>query len=202
MNDIEKPRMTTFRGTTFWTKIIVFQLVFGVAVFALTRQFYIAGSDDLVQETPVETAPMEDLANENKQDNLYMLDALVSNPTNATQDPAELSRLADVYFAERQYDKAAELYERLLAFDPGSADVHNNLGITLHYLGRSTDAIRVLNEGIAREPANQRIWLTLGFVNKDIGNTEDARSALTNATQMDPDSEIGKSAARMLADIP
>ena len=62
--------------------------------------------------------------------------------------------------------------------------------------------IQILNEGITVEPTNQRIWLTLGFVNKGVGNVEEARAALTKAMEMSPDNEVGKSAASMLAEIP
>jgi Flp pilus assembly protein TadD len=81
-------------------------------------------------------------------------------------------------------------------------DTYNNLGITLHYLGRSAEALRWLNEGIAKDPTYQRIWLTLGFVNSELGDTGQARIALTKAVQMGADNEIGQSAVRMLENLP
>lgn len=47
-----------------------------------------------------------------------------------------------------------------------------------------------------------RGWLTLGFVNSQLGNIEQARSALTTAVRMDADNEIGQAAAEMLAELP
>jgi len=124
----------------------------------------------------------------------------LSQPT--IQDPSEMSRQAGEFFTNRQYDRAAELYERLLAFNPNDAETYNNLGITLHYLGRSTEALRRLNEGVAVDPGHQRIWLTLGFVNSQLGNTEQARTALTTAAQIGSDDSIRQSAMRMLEDLP
>jgi Flp pilus assembly protein TadD len=97
---------------------------------------------------------------------------------------------------------AAELYERLLVLGPNNVETYNNLGITLHYIGRSNEALRRLNEGVAIDPAHQRIWLTLGFVNSQLGNTEQARAALNTAADLNAANEIGKSAIKMLADLP
>ena len=97
---------------------------------------------------------------------------------------------------------AASLYGQLLLIDPSNVDTHNNLGITLHYLGRSAEALDRLNEGALLDPGYQRIWLTLGFVNQQVGNIEEARAALTTAAEMGTDSAVGKSAERMLGELP
>jgi Tfp pilus assembly protein PilF len=194
--------MTMHQSAKFWILLAIFQTVFGVAVFALTRNFYIAGADGPVQNTVIESGRTQQGFNQSQQHDLKMLEALVSPAVNTTQDPAEISRLANTYFANKEYDKAAQQYQRLLSLNPGSADVHNNLGITLHYLGRSSEALQILDEGITVDPANQRIWLTLGFVNKGLGNVDEARAALTRAMQMGPDNDVGKSAASMLAELP
>ena len=115
---------------------------------------------------------------------------------------AELSRQADQYFTSQQYDLAAQSYERLLALRPGNADVLNELGLTLHYLGRSDEALRRLNEGVAADPTHQRIRLTLGYVNSQLGNTKEARAALTAATQIGTDEDIRQSALTMLKNLP
>jgi hypothetical protein len=39
-------------------------------------------------------------------------------------------------------------------------------------------------------------------VNSQVGNTEEARTALTKAIDMNPDTDIGQSAANMLAQLP
>jgi tetratricopeptide (TPR) repeat protein len=75
----------------------------------------------------------------------------------SVEDPVEVTRQANEYFANKQYYKAADLYERLLVFGPNNVDTYNNLGITLHYLGKSSEAILRLNEGVAIDPTHQRI---------------------------------------------
>ena len=191
-----------WRGAKFWVLLIVFQTAFGVAVFALTRHFYITGADGVIGSAVVSSEQSQEWTDQYLENNSAMLDSLISLSADSTQDPAEISRLGNMYFAERQYDKAAEQYERLLSFGPSNADAHNNLGITLHYLGRSDEALRILDEGITLEPANQRIWLTLGFVNKELGNIDAARTALTTAIQLGVENEIGQSATGMLESLP
>jgi len=85
-----------------------------------------------------------------------------------------------------------------LATGQNDVDTYNNLGITLHYLGRSTEALDILNKGVAVDSNHQRIWLTLGFVNKQLGDIEQARRALTTSVQLGADTDVGKSAAKML----
>lgn len=179
----------------------VFQIVFGLTVFTITRQYYIHDSNNVRAAPAIASQPSLVLP-----ERIMNSDPMQLNSATFSQlridDPVEISRQANEHFTSKQYDKAADLYERLLVLSPNNVDTYNNLGITLHYLGRSTEAIRRLNEGVAVDPTHQRIWLTLGFVNSQLGNTEQARTALNTALKMDPDNEIGKSAIKMLADLP
>ena len=129
-----------------------------------------------------------------------LLDSLTSDSQSLT-DPAEIARLADQYFGNRQYALAAQYYEKLLGFDQNNADTLNNLGLTLHYVGRSEEALQRLEEGVAADPSYQRVWLTLGFVNSQLGNLDDARAALQKAADMDEGNSIGQSARRMLDEL-
>lgn len=185
----------------FWISLAAFQVVFGLAIFAVTRQYY------LPDATPVPTA--RSLTNESitqRSDNITAADLEKFNLSVPAQslpgDPIEISRQANEFFASAQYEQAANLYEKLLAFDPNHAETYNNLGLTLHYLGRSAEALQKLNDGIAADPNHQRIWLTLGFVNSQMGNTDEARSALSTAMQVGTDEAISKSAAEMLEGLP
>jgi predicted Zn-dependent protease len=188
-------------NSRFWLLLAVFQVAFGLAVFAITRQYYIehdavsasADAGRAPATRPTATAWPEPNAGSD-------LENLISNfPGNSPiDDPVMISRQADEYFSSQQYDKAADLYQKLLDVDPENVDTYNNLGITLHYLGRSGEALQVLNEGVAVDSSYQRIWLTLGFVNGQVGNAGKAREALTTAAQMDPDTEVGQSATQML----
>jgi Tfp pilus assembly protein PilF len=165
-------------------------------VFALTRQYYLSERPELVAPTPTALAesPWPDVAR--------MLASPVTPAATGPSDPVAIAREADELFTRKQYAQAAQRYEQLLALDSGNVDVYNNLGITLHYLGRSEEALRRLAEGAALDPQHQRLWLTTGFVNLQLGSTELARAALTKAIASGNDSSIRESAEKMLASLP
>ena len=180
---------------------LVFQVFFGLAVFAITREYYMP-----------DTAPVQGHAVTTGQSapawsrGITATDiSRLSSPglvDSAPDDPAEIYRQAQEFFANRQYDRAAQLYEQLLAYTPNDAEIYNNLGLTLFYIGRTDEALRRLDEGVAVDPEHQRIWLTLGYVNSQLGNTERARTALTRATQVGDNATVRESAEKMLAELP
>lgn len=188
------------RDPKFWISMAVFQALFGFAVFAVTRDYY-QQNTPRVQAHPGTISPSASSWQGISENDISRLAPEVFGEANA-QDPAEISRQADQLFARRQYEQAMRGYMRLLEFDPQGAEVHNNLGLTLHYLGRSDEALRYLNDGVARDSSNQRIWLTLGYVNSQLGNVEQARTALDKAAQMGDDESIRQSALRMLDELP
>jgi Flp pilus assembly protein TadD len=120
----------------------------------------------------------------------------------AVQNPEQTLQRADELFVNGDYVQAGDMYQRLVSSGYRDVNLYNNLGLTLHYLGRSQEALQRLNEGIALDSSYQRIWLTLGYVSSQVGRIDDARVALTTAVEMDADNDIGQSAARMLQDLP
>jgi tetratricopeptide (TPR) repeat protein len=185
---------------TFWIALAVAELLFGAAIFFSTRAYYRADSAASTMRTPAavpQGAPAWPTAS-----GTGLAPADTFSTGLAVSDPTVLSRQADEAFGNRQYAQAADLYARLLGIDPGNVEVINNLGITLHYLGRSAEALTRLNEGIGIDPTHQRSWLTTGFINAQIGNVEDARMALSNAVMLGPETDVGQSAAQMLQNLP
>jgi tetratricopeptide (TPR) repeat protein len=185
-------------SSKFWIMMAVFLVAFGLAVFAITRHYYIQDANQVsAGEARQPTAEWPDLSEKSDLENSI---SMFSGQSTA-DDPITLSNQADEAFSNRQFDRAADLYARLLAADPNNAGTYNNLGITLHYVGRSAEALRVLNEGVALDPSFQRIWLTLGYVNSQLGNLEQARSALTTAVELGADTDVGQSATQMLTSM-
>ena len=185
----------------FWIPMTLFQVVFGLTIFTITRQYYIHDSENVSDNTTEIIQPAFVWPDNITETNPSLLNSSIFSQS-AIENPAEISRQANEYFTKKQYDKAAELYERLLVLAPNNVNTYNNLGITLHYLGRSSEALHWLNEGVAVDQTHQRTWLTLGFVYSQVGNTENARSALATAAKIDADNEIGKSAVKMLENLP
>jgi Flp pilus assembly protein TadD len=189
------------RDAKFWAVLILFQVVFGLAVFAITRDYYVQDTNAIAAHPPIVNDSATAWPRAITENDMARLAPGVFGEATA-QGPVEISRQANEFFANRQYQSAANSYERLLTFDPENVEVLNNLGLTLHYLGRSDEALRRLNEGVAIDPQNQRIWLTLGYVNGQLGNTDQARKALTTATETGTDESIRRSAMQMLEGLP
>ncbi len=188
------------RDKSFWLSLGAFILFFGSAIFFATRQIYSNDSDSSAG-TQVGVGGESTAWNDQfPQISPEVLNTLVP-ADDSLQDPSEISNRANEYFAAKNYAKSAVLYERLVNMDPRNGDSYNNLGITLHYLGRSTEAIQWLEAGSEMDASNQRLWLTLGFVRKEIGETEAARSALSTALEIDADTDVGQSAARFLSEM-
>jgi len=179
----------------------VFQVIFGLTVFALTRNHYRVESVATSPPLPANHPAGANLLNTNPESEFEQLMDLFP-PDAAETDPAAMLVQADNHFAAGRYQQAAEGYSRLLQLNPGDADIYNNLGITLHYLGRSEEALGILDEGVTVDPLYQRIWLTRGFVNSQVGNLPQAREALIRARDLGPDSDVGRAAQQMLDQLP
>jgi tetratricopeptide (TPR) repeat protein len=187
-------------GARLWIPFAVFHVMFGLVVFNVTRFYYI--NDNVkVSAEPTSTRQPTMIQDKGVSDIIQYLNSSNTTPT-AIKNPAELSRQADQAFNDKQFSNALAYYEQLLALDPNNVGTYNNLGITLHYLGRSTEALEKLNKGAAIDPTFQRIWLTLGFVNSQTGNIKEARTTLSTAVQMDAENEVGQSAKQMLENLP
>ena len=186
------------RSIQFWVFLAVFQIAFGLAVFGLTRHHYLqapAPSTAAAQTASHGTgAGLPDTPGGSDLEQLMDL----FPPQGAEEDAMAILRTADSHFANGQYEQAAQGYARLQKLGVLDVDIYNNLGITLHYLGRTEEAIQVLNDGIKLDSSYQRIWLTSGFVNSQVGNFEQARSAFEQAISIDPSSEVGQAAIQML----
>jgi len=189
------------RDKKFWTLLLVFQVFFGLAVFAVTREYYM----------PEETAPRGHTLTAAPAATGWSRGMTATDVARLTSpglvdtvpsDPTEIYRRAEEFFAARQYAQAAQLYEQLLSLSPNDAEIYNNLGLTLYYLGRGDDALVRLNEGVAKDPSHQRIWLTLGYVNSQLGNIEAAREALTKASETGDNASIREAALDMLGKLP
>lgn len=209
-----------------WLGIVGFQIFFGAAIFVITRHFYYhdpEGAAQLAQVT--RSSPGNSphaipgrIAGQNNallvgSERFTTADAqrltMAATKDNAPapgmdrfDDRASLTRIANQHFQEGLFREAASEYRRALEQAPDKVDIYNNLGLTLHYIGRSREAVDVLEQGIAVDANNQRIWLTLGFVQLDQGDASRARRALVTAAELDPGSRVGREATRLLDGIP
>jgi len=175
-----------------WIALVLFLIFYGFTVFALTRDYYLRQTAAPVAQTAPGQTQASEAANLIPPDLAEMLQET---------DPARLHQRADEFFMQGRYSEAALLYGRILKLNPEDAEAHNDLGLALHYTGDTEGALEILRAGTAKAPELQRQWLTLGFVQLSAGHSEEARAALERARDLDPQSDVGEEAVRLLGQL-
>ena len=175
----------------FWTAQIVFQLIFGLAIFGITRAYYVKDLAPLrTSSAPAPSVPRTPPPQPQALPSL--------NET----DPLRLSDQADEWFNVGDFARAAEAYARLIELAPDNPEHYNNLGLAQQYLGRSSEAIATLQRGRRHAAEYPRLWLTLGFVQARQGLYDEARQSLSRAVAIAPESEIAQEAQQMIQQLP
>jgi tetratricopeptide (TPR) repeat protein len=171
-----------------WVAILALQTLFGASVFILTKAHYsrVAGTPPAVEAAAAGSAAGRPTA------------PPIPASSFASNDPALLRNQAAQQFQSQDYAGAVASYQRLVALEPGDPDLLNNLGLVLHYVNRSEDAIDRLQEALALNDRHQRSWLTLGFVRKDLGENQTARAAFERVLRINDKSSMATEARRML----
>ena len=181
---------------------VLFLLVYGVGILAFARWWY--APEPAVSQAQAKPS-LNGQASESRE-------ALPGSETKPVADPPQAMPPANAPLAEGQslrvraqsayaagdYASAATYYEQALAQSPGDVELSNNLGLVLHYLGRTAQAIELLEAAAVDHPSHQRVWLTYGFVLANAGHEDRAREALLRARDLDPQSAIGAEATRIL----
>jgi tetratricopeptide (TPR) repeat protein len=116
-------------------------------------------------------------------------------------NPKALAQLGDRYFEGGRYVEAVDIYNKVLSLDPNDVDTYNDLGLAYQYLKQPDKAIETLRKGSEIMPSYQRIWISLGFVLSSAGNNTEAKTALSKAVELGPDTPVGIEAKRMLGQI-
>lgn len=117
-------------------------------------------------------------------------------------DGDTLWHLGDAYFEARQFSDASTYYKKALLVKPNEVDIYNELGLSVHYLGNTDDGLKVVEEGIKKDPLHQRIWLTKGYLLAyGKGDLEGAKTAWEKAKALNPESQVGKAASEYLAQL-
>ena len=209
------PKLTVLQ----WIILFIFLFFYGFAVFAVTRDYYIrhpprlsdaarvahsspaataSGSARRVMTLKPATQRPQRLASGCGRRLARRRVATDLGIDRSSTDLVALGDTADRLFAARRFEKAIPLYQRVLELEPADAETYNDLGLSLHYVGRADDALQVLQEGTELAPAFQRIWLSLGFVALQNEKPELARKALEQAEVLVPGTDIAAEATRLL----
>ncbi|MBI5056858.1 MAG: tetratricopeptide repeat protein [Nitrospirae bacterium] len=175
-----------------WTVAVVLILIIGMVIFAVTTSNH-KSETPAVDSAQRKTAPSGPLTDSMTQPPVQ-LDKL-------PEDPKELALLGDKYFESGRYDVAVQIYEKTLQKNPDDVDTYNDMGLALHYLKRSNDAINALKKGTQIAPSYQRVWLSLGFILMSTGRNDEAKTALRKAAELNPQTDMGQEAMRILGSL-
>lgn len=184
------PRLSPWQ----WLLVAAFLIFYGFAVFALTRDYYLRHPGPVAAAVP-SGGPATWLQGQMQGPAPDLQAAL------AGTDPGPLGQLADDLFIQERYAEAVPLYRRILELTPDDVEIHNDLGLALHYTGETAAAIEVLQQGADMDAQHQRIWLTLGFVRAADGEIAAARRALEYARSLGPATPVGQEAGRLLGTL-
>jgi tetratricopeptide (TPR) repeat protein len=91
------------------------------------------------------------------------------------------------YFALGRYEKAAELYGDALRLDPTLTDAGFNLSLSLVRLQKTDEAIKIINELLARDPKNVSVMAVLGWAYHIEGREEEALSQYDAILALSPE---------------
>jgi predicted TPR repeat methyltransferase len=90
------------------------------------------------------------------------------------------------HFEAGRLEPARASFEASLAQAPGRASVLANLGITLFQLRHWQDAVPVLQQAVAADPAQTDAWFALGLCHEAQAQWADAADALARGLALDP----------------
>ena len=171
-------------------------LITAVAALGLSAMLATGGCSKKEETQP---ATQQAQPAQGMQQNATLIADLEARLKQDPKNPEVLWRLGDAYFDSKQFNESVKYYKKVLEVKPGEADLYNDLGLSLHYLGNSAEAIKYLDEGIKKNPYHQRVWLTKGFILAyGTGDIEGAKVAWEKANALNPESQIGKAAAEYL----
>ena len=89
-------------------------------------------------------------------------------------------------FYTLKYEKAREMFERILILDPDSYRVHYNLGLALFNLGDMKKAKKSLTRALKIKPDYKYCFYNLGLIYEETGKYKKALNYYEKALKVDP----------------
>src|SRR5260370_18732409 len=90
---------------------------------------------------------------------------------------------------ERDYERAAEAFQRAVDADPNNARARYNLALAQQFLGDSEAAIAGYRRAIDLDPQLIDAYTNLGNLYSEIGMNEEALETFQQALEFDPDND-------------
>ncbi len=112
-------------------------------------------------------------------------DVITANPS----DEEALTRLAELYYSEKQADKVAETVARLSMVNPHNINIYNFKARALLDSGKKEDAMKLVEMAPRVSAGADLIETTRGLIYEALGNQEKALASYRAATEINPRSE-------------
>ena len=94
--------------------------------------------------------------------------ALAINP----RDPETIKLLISLHFEQQRYEETLDLFRTLMDVEPDNAEVHLNMGVVFHLLGRTDEALRSFDEALSMEPDLERARMAREQVQQSLHEDE------------------------------
>ncbi len=115
------------------------------------------------------------------------LAALEKMSAQKPQNPDYAAQIANLYYDMGQYEKAADFYQRSLRLRPKDPNIETDLSVCFHYLGRSDEALEMLNNVLAYSPGFAQALYNKGVILADAKkDIKGAIAAWENLLRSDP----------------
>ena len=175
--------------------VLILAIAFGVGG-------YLIGTGRLAGNQQQSEQPADYFAQSSGTDYQKVVVKLKEQLKGTPEDWAIYARLGDVYFRLRRFEDAIKYYKKAIELNPDDVDTYNDLGLSNHYMGKSVEGLKYIEEGIKRDPYYHRIWLTKGFILAyGLGKKEEAEKAWQKALKLDPEGQVGKAAKAYLEEF-
>lgn len=91
--------------------------------------------------------------------------ALENQAAQSPKDPQPLLDLANLYYDQKQFDHAADWYEKALALDPKNVNARTDLGTAYYNIGRARDALKEYEKSLKVDPTHEPTMFNIIIVN-------------------------------------
>jgi tetratricopeptide (TPR) repeat protein len=185
------------------------QISAGIGTLALVAFFVYS---EVTRETPKTQARVHENVPAEMGATLQEIERLQKTVDTTPNDAASMLRLANLLHDNAMQDarllfRAEDVYKRYLAIKPNDPDARVDLGIIYFELARVdsmnadalyTKAIGEMQTVAKANPRHQPAAFNLGIVNLHTGNVEESTRWFQKAVEINPSSDLGTRAKRLL----
>lgn len=115
-----------------------------------------------------------------------------SDPAQASADNPWQSLLSDAETekANKNWDKAAELYTKAIEMGADDAEIYFKQGDVLINAGKLQQAAESFRAAVSRDPLHENSHASLGYVYGELGNLDSSLNAYKNALEISPEKPL------------